>query len=70
MIHIKLLHQLSKNKIKKNCIAKNTYVHVDIDELNDILSTNINTENDEDEGIKQLQFNKEDDGHEDDKDSD
>jgi hypothetical protein len=34
------------------------------------LSTNINTKNDEDEGIKQLQFNKEDDGHEDDKDSD
>jgi hypothetical protein len=40
---------------------ENTYV--DVDELNDILSTSEHIEVDKDDEINQLQFNKEDDGH-------
>jgi hypothetical protein len=49
-------------------VTKNTYVHVDLEELNDILSTSKITEVDEDEEIKQLRFNEEDDEKEDDED--
>lgn len=47
-------------------VAENTYVHFDLDELNDILSTIENKEVDKDEIIEQFKFNKEDDGHEND----
>lgn len=51
-------------------VAENTYVHFDLDELNDILSTIENTEVDKYEIIEQFKFNKEEDGHEDDRDLD
>jgi len=38
-------------------IAKNTYVYIDIDELNDILSISEHTKFDEAEEINQLQIN-------------
>ena len=44
-------------------------VHIDINKLNDIMSTGDNIKDDEDEGFEQLEFDKEDDGHEDDEDS-
>jgi hypothetical protein len=56
------LVDLSTELENKNVHAiENTYV--DIDELNDILSTSEYTEVDKDDEINQLQFNKEDDGH-------
>jgi len=51
-------------------VTENTYVYVDPDKLNDILSTNRNIEDDEDEGINQLQFNEEDDENKDENDED
>jgi hypothetical protein len=51
-------------------VTENTYVHVDADKLNDILSTNRNIEDGEDEGINQLQFNEEDDENKDENDED
>ena len=45
-------------------------VHVDIDKLNDIMSTDDNIKDDEDEGFEQLEFDKEDNRHEDNEDSD
>jgi hypothetical protein len=44
-------------------------VHIDINKLNDIMSTGDNIKDDEDEGFEQLESDKEDDGHEDDEDS-
>jgi len=56
------LVDLSTELENKNFHAiENTYV--DVDELNDILSTSEYTEVDKDDEINQLQFNKEDDGH-------
>ena len=56
------LVDLSTELENKNFHAiKNTYV--DVDELNDILSTSEYTEVDKDDEINQLQFNKKDDGH-------
>lgn len=51
-------------------VTENTYVHVDADKLNNILSTNRNIEDGEDEGINQLQFNEEDDENKDENDED
>ena len=54
-------------KLEENSIfyvIENTYVHVDVDKLNDILSTYGYIEIDEVEEIEQLWFNKkDDDGH-------
>jgi hypothetical protein len=65
---------ISFTKLEENLnfyIAENTYVHVGISYLNHILCTSRHIEVDEDEQIKQLQFNEEDnDGHEDDKNED
>jgi len=56
------LVDLSTELENKNVHAiENTYV--DIDELNDILSTSEYTEVDKNDEINQLQFNKKDDGH-------
>ena len=51
LIHIKLLHLSSQKKNSNFYIAKNTYVYIDIDELNDILSISEHTKFDEAEKI-------------------
>jgi hypothetical protein len=49
-------------------VVENSFVHVDIEELNDVLRTNRHTQGDEDDDIDKHQFNEEDyDGHDDDK---
>jgi len=49
-------------------VVENSFVYVDIEELNDVLRTNRHTQGDEDDDIDKHQFNEEDyDGHDDDK---
>ena len=49
-------------------VVENSFVHVDIEELNDVQRTNRHTQGDEDDDIDKHQFNEEDyDGHDDDK---
>jgi hypothetical protein len=48
-------------------VAKNVYVNVDVDELNDVLRTIEHTKVNEDDDIDDHQFNKDDyDGHDND----